>query len=86
MIIKKHTFHEEVWGAKFPVYEYEVEESYNGEVFELVLEEIKNGLDYVPEELEVEDRGNVCIIDPYEYLSDEEVEELEAEINKIWED
>ena len=87
MIIKEMKFYEEVWGAKMPIYEYDIKESYDGEVFELCLKKIKEeSLDTIPKELEVEDRGMEVMIDPFCFLSDDEVEKLEDEINKIWEE
>ena len=85
MIIKKHIFHEEVWGAKVPLEEIEINESYENEVFELVAEKIeKCEIEVIPDELDVEDdyTGKEAIIYPYDYLSEKQIAELEKMIEK----
>ena len=76
------SYTDEFWGAKITDYEYEVYEAYDGEVFEIVADLIKDkGYDYIPDEIEVEANGRKgereFVIDPYDYLSKEEIQELE---------
>jgi len=89
MIVTKHKYFDEFWGAKIPIYEYEITESCSDEVFDFLVEEIEKGLDEIPSEIEVfADDGSLTlfggdiIIDPYEYLTDEQVEKLEKMIEE----
>ena len=89
MIVIKHKYYDEFWGAKIPTYEYEIKEGYSDEVFDFLKEEIEKGLDYIPSEVEVfVDDGSLTlyggdiIIDPYDYLTEEQIEELEKLIEE----
>ena len=95
---KKHCYTDEFWGAKVKSCEYEFEEEYAGEVFDILMNEIEKGnLDYIPNEYEIkvencldeecwETDTRWFIINPYEYLTDEEINELERKIKEIWGD
>jgi len=88
MIVNEHKYYDEFWGAKYPTYEYDVEESYSNEVFDFLAMEIKRGLDVIPNEIGVLMDGSLTlydgdiIIDPYDYLTEEQVEELEKLIEE----
>jgi len=88
MRIIKHSFNDEFWGATVPVYEYEVTESYGGEVREIVESLIEEGFDKIPTELEVSDDNdeNTTIIDPFDFLSKQDVKELNDKIDEEFND
>jgi len=85
MYYKEHKYSDEFWGAKCWTYEYEIFESYDGEVFEIIAEKIeKMEIDEIPEYLEVEVDEREFVINVYEFLSDEEYEKLEKMLDEIY--
>jgi len=89
MTFKKICCSDEFWGAKITYCNYEVEEEYPGEVYDMIKKGIEeDGWDHIPETLEV--TAIKCLdadceryeesdfeISVWEYLSDEEYKELE---------
>jgi GTPase Era involved in 16S rRNA processing len=66
--------------------EYEVEEEIENEVFEIVKEAIENGADEIPESIRIKiddfDGTKIFSIDPIDYLTCEQITELENLIEK----
>jgi len=77
MRIIKHKYYEEVWGAKVPVYEYEVDTTPD-EVFDEVLGYVIDD-GYFPETMEVcDDYEDTCVdINTRSYLNSEQEEFLD---------
>ena len=89
MTFSKSCWKGEYWGAKFTQCDYEVEEEYPGEVFDIIKKLIEEeDYDYIPETLDV--TAVKCLdqdceryeerdfeINVRDYLSDEEYKELE---------
>jgi hypothetical protein len=85
MEIRKIPYHDEFWGAKILSYETEVEESYKGEVFDMLYNEIVSEItDEIPDTMEVEDGELEVEIDPKEYLTEEQIKFLEDLIKLVW--
>jgi len=89
MTFSKSCWRGEYWGAKFTQCDYEVEEEYDGEVFDIIKKLIEEeDYDYIPTTLDV--TAVKCLdqdceryeerefeINVRDYLSDEEYKELE---------
>jgi len=85
MYIKKHKFYDEYWGARIPVYEYDVEEDYDGEVFDIIKNKILSyEIDSMPDTMEVSDGIDTVEIIPEEYLSDEQYDYLEKLLKLVY--
>ena len=96
MSIKKVCETGEFWGAKYSHCSYEFEPEV-GEIFEYLENQIENGMDYIPDELEYQTYkclNEECsewedltfYINPFNYLNDEEVKELEEMIENLYEE
>ena len=96
MAIKKVCNSGDFWGAKYISCDYELEPE-DGEIYKFMVKEIEGGMDYIPDELEYktyrclnadcsEWEDLIFLINPFNYLSNEEVKALEEVINKLYEE
>lgn len=95
MGIKKSCFVDEFWGQKKRICDVTFEEDYAGQVADIIKEKIENGeLDSFPEELEIEVvecldpecekwKEHYVTINPIEYLTDEEYEEIKEMLKEF---
>ena len=95
---KTHKNCGEFWGAKYCQDGYEFLEEYEDEVFDVVKKMIEeDGWDTVPNEIEI--KAEKCLdidcersetqyfyIDPMDYLTNEQYDELQKLINEIYND
>jgi len=91
--VKKVCETSEFWGAKKTHCYYELEEIDPSELYEQLKRDIENGLDYIPSDYEfihlecLDEDCNKAIelkfeIDPRDYLSNDDIKELEKLIEK----
>ena len=92
MAIKKVCDSGEFWGYKYSSCDYELEPE-EGEIYEFMVKEIENGLEFIPDEIEY--KTYKCLnedcsewidlsffINPFNYLNDEEINKLEELIGE----
>ena len=89
---------EEFWGAKVCKTDYEFEESYEGEIFEMIKDGLLDGTyDCIPSEIEVKAERDLdpygeevetiyFDIDPDYYLTDDQYQELEDLVRELYPD
>jgi len=88
MTINKIEYLDEFWGAKIWDEEVSIEEEYDGEVYDYIVELLEKGWDEIPETLEVDEEGNLTDrcgkyeIYTKDYLTNEQLRKLEDLLEK----